>query len=77
MSLRDRLHERQIKLTKLDIFGAFIKNLPEDEQEAAFEILGDNTSYPANEVVTIFHEEYGFKLTQKNVWDWRKTNVPR
>jgi hypothetical protein len=77
MSLRDRLHDRPVKLTKLDIFGAFIANLSEDEKDAAHEILTDKDAYPANEVVDIFLEEYNFKLTPKNVWDWRKANDAR
>ena len=76
MSLQDRLNIKTVKLTKLDIFDAFLANLPAGEQEAGLLMLKDPSSYPANYVVESF-AEIGFTLTVKNVWDWRKTHVSR
>lgn len=71
MSLQDRLQGKPVKLTKLELFDAFLANLPTGEQEAAQIMLKDPVTYPANYVVESF-AEIGFKLTVKNVWDWRK-----
>lgn len=76
MSLQDRLQGKPVKLTKLELFDAFLANLPTGEQEAAQIMLKDPDMYPANYVVESF-TEIGFTLTVKNVWDWRKANVPR
>lgn len=76
MSLQDRLQRKPAKLTKLDLFDAFLSNLPEGEKEAGYVMLNDKNSYPANYVVDSF-AEIGFNLTAKNVWDWRKANVSR
>ncbi len=76
MSLQDRLQGKPVKLTKLELFDAFLANLPTGEQEAAQIMLKDPDMYPANYVVESF-AEIGFTLTVKNVWDWRKANVPR
>ena len=76
MSLQDRLHGKPVKLTKLELFDVYLANLPTGEQEAAQVMLNDKDMYPANYVVESF-AEIGFTLTVKNVWDWRKSNVPR
>lgn len=77
MSLQERLNARPTRLTKLDLFDAFIANLPDGEKAAAFTMLHDPIGYPAGYVVESF-EQNGFSLTFKNVWDWRKAhNVSR
>lgn len=76
MSLQTRLQGKPAKLTKLELFDAFLAGLPADEQAAGQIMLHDKITYPANYVVESF-AEIGFTLTVKNVWDWRRFNVSR